>query len=213
MCTRPATSREHVPPRCLFPPGNESRKALISVPSCDEHNNGKSTDDDFISQVLALASGAKSSAVALTIDRVTRAVQRAPKLMQHLLSFPVGVLCHDQSEELRVESLGLKLDMSRFDDHMSTCARALYFDRTKSKFFGVISVITSFTLYAATDVQHRQIRDAFRDAKDFFSDKLSIGENPEVFFYKWDENQDQCIMLFTFYTNLQVLVRLDKRNC
>ena len=50
-CGEPAMSEEHVPPKCLFPEqkdtGKDYRKNLITVPSCDKHNAGKSCDDEF----------------------------------------------------------------------------------------------------------------------------------------------------------------------
>lgn len=53
MCDQPATSREHVPPACLFPEEKDIRTSLfrnnlITVPSCDLHNSKKSTDDEFL---------------------------------------------------------------------------------------------------------------------------------------------------------------------
>lgn len=211
MCARPATGREHVPPKCLFPPEKKFRNALIRVPSCDEHNNKKSADDEFIWYVLALASDTTDSAVARTIDRVKCAVRRTPKLMQHLLSLPVCITRYDQ-ENSPDERLGLKLDMNRFDDAMSKCARALYFEQTKTKFLGLITVRTSFTLYAVSDAHNEQVQGAFENAEKFFSRKPAIGENAEVFSYQWDESEESCMMLLTFYKNLKVLVRLDKRK-
>lgn len=44
MCEKPATSVEHIPPKCLFPEqkdlpgGADLRKQLLTVPACDEHN-------------------------------------------------------------------------------------------------------------------------------------------------------------------------------
>jgi len=52
MCDQSSTSREHVPPRCLFPESKDVRgdfrQNLLTVPSCDEHNSGKSADDEFL---------------------------------------------------------------------------------------------------------------------------------------------------------------------
>ena len=55
-CGRDATSREHVPPKCLFPEDKDIksiykgtfRRSLITVPSCDEHNLAKSHDDEYL---------------------------------------------------------------------------------------------------------------------------------------------------------------------
>ncbi len=66
MCERDATSREHVPPLCLFPEikdtkGINFRKDLITVPSCDLHNSKKSDDDEFL--MLSLSGLLKNNPV------------------------------------------------------------------------------------------------------------------------------------------------------
>ena len=49
MCDSIATTREHVPPKCLFPEKKDIgddiyRQNLITVPSCDKHNTSKSQE-------------------------------------------------------------------------------------------------------------------------------------------------------------------------
>lgn len=58
FCNLPGTTDEHVPPRAIFPaqkdfPGENHRLDLITVPSCTEHNSGKSDDDEFLLVSLA----------------------------------------------------------------------------------------------------------------------------------------------------------------
>src|SRR4051812_40697399 len=57
MCAELATSREHVPPKCISPEqkdvGRDFRENLITVPSCREHNGRKSRDDEFLLVCLA----------------------------------------------------------------------------------------------------------------------------------------------------------------
>ncbi|UZJ61194.1 hypothetical protein OKW98_05580 [Pseudomonas sp. KU26590] len=49
-CEKPATGMEHVPPQSFFIKGQ--RDGLISVPSCDVHNQQKSKDDEYVRAVL-----------------------------------------------------------------------------------------------------------------------------------------------------------------
>lgn len=51
-CGKPATSRDHVPPRNLFPGPQPS--ALVTVPSCDACNQGASLDDEYFRLIVAL---------------------------------------------------------------------------------------------------------------------------------------------------------------
>ena len=58
MCGNPAITKEHVPPKCLFPEKKDIgtdkyRLDLITVPSCEKHNNLKSDDDEFLMVSLA----------------------------------------------------------------------------------------------------------------------------------------------------------------
>ena len=52
-CGKPATSREHAPPRSFFP--DSSKLNLITVPSCDIHNGRKSKDDEYVRALLVMS--------------------------------------------------------------------------------------------------------------------------------------------------------------
>ena len=61
MCDNLATTKEHVPPKCLFPEKKDLkdisldlRKALIKAPSCVDHNCKKSGDDEYLFNVLSM---------------------------------------------------------------------------------------------------------------------------------------------------------------
>lgn len=49
-CNNIATSVEHVPAKCFFP--KEHRKNLITVPSCEQHNNETSKDDEYVRGII-----------------------------------------------------------------------------------------------------------------------------------------------------------------
>ena len=51
-CQRPATTKDHVPPRSLFTTPAES--GLIAVPACRECNEGASQDDEYFRNVVTL---------------------------------------------------------------------------------------------------------------------------------------------------------------
>ena len=55
VCDAPATCREHVPARGIFPTESEFRKSLITVPSCAAHNTDKSDEDEFLRWILISA--------------------------------------------------------------------------------------------------------------------------------------------------------------
>ena len=81
MCELPATSTEHVPPRCLFPeqkdiPTTDYRKNLFTVPSCNAHNTLKSRDDEFLMVSLAGIFGNNSIGYGHKLTKVDRTLRR-----------------------------------------------------------------------------------------------------------------------------------------
>ena len=45
-CTERGSTKEHVPPKAFFP--KDQREQLLTVPSCPQHNNDKSTHDLYV---------------------------------------------------------------------------------------------------------------------------------------------------------------------
>ncbi len=59
-CEKPGTTKEHTPPRAFFP--EDKRNQLLTVPACEDHNNGKSADDIYVlAQICMNASPANES--------------------------------------------------------------------------------------------------------------------------------------------------------
>lgn len=45
-CNQNGTTKEHIPPKSFFP--KDQRDQLLTVPSCELHNNAKSSDDVYV---------------------------------------------------------------------------------------------------------------------------------------------------------------------
>jgi hypothetical protein len=90
MCGQPATSREHIPPACLFPEEKDIktsifRNNLITVPSCNEHNSKKSKDDEFLMGCMAGIVGNNVIGFFHAHTKVKRAIERNGKEFIHVL--------------------------------------------------------------------------------------------------------------------------------
>jgi hypothetical protein len=70
---RPATSKEHIPPKSIF---LESPKEYLSVPACDKCNNSTKLEDEYLRQVMA---GAGWTEEALKVWRQ----KVKPKFLDH----------------------------------------------------------------------------------------------------------------------------------
>ncbi len=156
MCTATANSREHVPPKCLFPEAKdigenvELRKNLITVPSCELHNSAKSKDDEFL--LLGLILNILNNGTAMTHfqTKVMRALTRNPRLF--------GAFAKSQQEVVAVNSDGaaintliVKVDNRRFLGSLDHVARGLYYHANQTRFDGGCSILPDFMLYAGTE--------------------------------------------------------------
>jgi hypothetical protein len=90
MCNEHAISKEHIPPKCLFPelkdiPDKNFRTNLITVPSCVNHNSKKSNDDEFLMVSLAGVIGNNSIGYRHHMGKVNRAIKRSSyKLLEEV---------------------------------------------------------------------------------------------------------------------------------
>ncbi len=216
-CEVDASSDEHAPPKCLFPErkdvadGTDYRVNLITVPSCDAHNSAKSRDDEYLLQ--ALAGSYTSSQVGLTqfITKVRRAFERSPSKASSFVKLSEPVMLKRDSAAEWEQGAEVIVEAERLDNVLGNCARALYFHATGKKFAGPVHVITAFTMYKHPVVQEN-VNSGVRAATEYFSSHPPKGENPEVFWYKFEESENTAVFLMQFYESSEVLVRFDKRS-
>ena len=218
MCDAEETSVEHAPPKCLFPvrkdvpDGADYRINLITVPSCELHNGLKSHDDEYLLQ--SLAGSYTSSQVGLTqfITKVSLSFNRAPSKASSFIRRSEPALLKRNAADEWEHGAEIIVEAERLDRVLGNCARALYFHETSNKFVGPVHVITAFTMYKHPDVQANVTRDV-EAATTHFASHPAKGENPFVFWYKFEESQDTATFLMCFYSTSEVLVRLQKRPC
>jgi hypothetical protein len=67
-CPRRGTTKEHIPPKAFFP--KDQRNQLLTVPSCELHNNAKSTDDIYVLAHICLNSSPSNKSRDVFIERV-----------------------------------------------------------------------------------------------------------------------------------------------
>jgi hypothetical protein len=85
MCESIATSVEHAPPKCIFPEakdtlsGEDYRKNLITVPSCDAHNLARSKDDEYLLHVLAASITSNNVGLNQFLTKSRRAFDESPR--------------------------------------------------------------------------------------------------------------------------------------
>lgn len=183
-CSNVATSKEHVPPLCLFPEqkdanGRDFRKNLITVPSCDEHNTKKSSDDEFLMASLSPIVGNNSAAYLQTLTKLQRANKRSKgRLFNETLSDARNLVLKSSNGGHFPVSIGHP-DIRRMCSALEHVARGLYFYLRKSRFEGKCVVLPEFVIFVG-DLELVKIV-AGKLSRQERLKWQQIGDNPEIF--------------------------------
>lgn len=118
-CGQPANTKEHMPPKSFFPKGGNLQ--LKTVPSCKEHNNDKSGDDQYLLAHICMNAGSGQNLPKQIFMRsVAPYLQKSEKFRKSLADGSIGL----PNCARRYIVGNARLD--NFFDHLSY---AVYFDR------------------------------------------------------------------------------------
>jgi hypothetical protein len=213
MCERASTSREHAPPQCLFPEskdaGNDLRKQLITVPSCDLHNSRKSADDEFLLISLAGIIGNNSIGYAHKFTKVNRAIKRSAFRLLDEAMKDKRLEWVEFAPNRFIDVIWGTPDYERLANCFDRISRALHFHRFGQKFLGTTK---AFLGYTRTELPNPT------EFKRFIKDKVEseltgkprLGSNPKVFTYQFTDPDIYGLFLvhLQFYGGLNVYVSL-----
>ena len=152
FCGQPGTSREHVPPLCIFPEAKDSfgkdwRTNLITVPSCEEHNLKKSKDDEFLMACVTATVGNNGAAYLQTKTKLRRAFERNDKrLLKCIISDPKNAIWKSPAGSEFPIVVG-QPDLPRLYRALDHVARGLYFHVNRSPFKGTCRLLADWIKY------------------------------------------------------------------
>lgn len=218
MCNRPSTSREHVPPRCLFPEvkdvGVDCRRDLVTVPSCDEHNSGKSADDEFLMVSLAGIIGNNSIGYSHKFSKVNRAIRRSSfSLLNKAINNQKWYVVEFGPNKF-IDVVWGTPDYDRLIRCFDRIARGIHLAHFERKFHGRSQILLGYTKSELPNPAEYQrfIRD--KVAVELHG-KPRLGSNPSVFSYQFTAPDQFGLFLvhLQFYGGLDVYVSLVPDGC
>ncbi|EMJ87272.1 hypothetical protein [Leptospira meyeri] len=194
-CEKLSTSREHIPAQSFFP--KEYREELITVPSCDEHNTKKSTDDEYVRNLFAMNAEINQVGYDHGIDKVVRSFLRNPLFKKRVFgnakdTFYLGEPTKEapiEKERLIEYLAGIGYGLFRYD-----------FDKNYDGhwYVHVDFQLTDPTIKSSLSLPELKIRDFFRNTN-FPKSKT---KNPEVFQYSYFKEEDKLIYKLVFYERI-----------
>jgi hypothetical protein len=209
-CANIATTREHVPPRCLFPErkdalgGRDYRRNLVTVPACGEHNAAKSDDDWYFLWVVSTNMAANNVGTRQAFTKVGRSHRRRPALGHGILEDATDVLVIDSRSGVEHEAAEAPLDEVRFKRVLKLVALGIYRHHFQASWLDEVRAHADFIAESDAELKPqsnvaRQV--LFEAASKLFGSEPRYGENPDVFWYQVHEPEARyrCLMRLVFY--------------
>lgn len=212
MCSREATSKEHIPPKAIFPkakdlpPDASPIQNLITVPSCDVHNTQKSGDDEYVIYAIIAYFENNSKTLPPLISKMARAGVRKSKAIRKLKDGSLPVSLDGRP------TIAIDVDLTKFNKSIEQMARGLYFYEYKLHwldafrfFYPAFSFITERNAAEANQLQ-QELADHLRSelSSDF------QGENPDYFKYQLhrytEDSKFSIIVRLVFYEGMELYV-------
>ena len=209
MCNEVATSREHVPPKCLFPErkdiGGDYRKDLVTVPSCDKHNSMKSKDDEFLMVSLAGIIGNNSIGLHHKFGKVDRAIRRSSNRLLEKVFLRRKHFVVELDENKFIEIIWGTPDHVRLVSCFEHIAYGIYYNHFKTRFSGEVKILLGYL--HSDDQNTRTFRDLVKHKCEIeLKDKPLHGENKEIFYYQFTEPDEFGLFALNlcFYGGLNI---------
>lgn len=203
-CGKPATSKEHIPPKCIFPTNSRYRKDLITVPACDEHNTDKALEDEFIMACVTPSVLNNNLAIAETRTRLKATLDKKPGLLAATMK-NIKWFEHEKSGIVLAEA-----DVPRLTREFELMARGLYFYEKRRRFEGTCTVLTNFVVFR--ELEDRMLEACRATIKKLVDKEKTAwewqGANKEVFAYHLEENDGIGMVVLRFFEGVEVYIGL-----
>jgi len=212
MCESEETSREHVPPRCLFPEKKDIghskyRNNLITVPSCDLHNSHKSKDDEFLMVSIAGIVGNNSIGYLHNRGKVNRALRRTSYKLLSKILFKQKLAKLNVKDNKFLDVIVGTPDVERLISCFENIAYGVYRHHFGESFVGEIKVIPAFL--TSLDKNTRNFNNFVKHKFSIeLSGKSQMGHNPDVSYYQFTDIDNNGVsgLKMCFYGNVDVYV-------
>jgi len=214
FCGEKVTTREHVPPKCLFPETNNCndinyRVNLITVPSCDKHNSEKSKDDEYLHFILTSLLGSNQIANYQFSKKIIKLFKRRPYIARTFIQNPENIWVKENG--LIVPSISYTVDITRFYSSLEHIARGLIYSTSGTILNDkkIQIVYTSATFSSISDEKKISLAKFVIKTKDFLNIATEYqGNNQKIFKYKVLSDDSSYIVFFIFYEMFEVLVSI-----
>jgi hypothetical protein len=216
FCDAAATSREHIPPACLFPEakdlddGVDYRKELITVTSCDHHNSSRSRDDEYLQLILIFGYFNNAAARRHFNTKIVRALTRRPAMLAALYANQTPVVVD------AVPTVAVDVDRMRFNAALERVCQGLCVAQEGRRWGKPIEIHTPVLLAmndSDADEIDRLTTNLSKAVMGILKGAEKRGANAEIFWYQLrvDEGKDRMLCRMVFDGGSDVFAVSDPR--
>jgi hypothetical protein len=194
MCNAPATSDEHVPPKCFFPEHLQGKR-LLTVPACEKHNSGNATDVEYVRGILCVQYGTNATGEQV-FEKSKNTWDHSPKLFDRSFSGmgSAEVMDDDKTEEIGV----FKADLPRVKKVVEAIAHAVYYLENGRSWPGKFEIFCAFH----SEKSLRGLPDGSEAQGNFLANRPYATRqtlHPDVFELRVHESERELIYAMRFY--------------
>jgi hypothetical protein len=183
--------------------------ARDTVPSCEQHNSAKSSDDEFLLVSLAGIVGNNSIGYLHKFTKVNRAIYRSSfALLEQAMKNP-RLEALEFGPNQFIDVIWGTPDYERLTACFDRIARGLHLAHFEQKFVGSTRTLLGYT--RNNEPNPAEFQRFIRDKVELeLHDKPRIGTNPEVFTFQFTDRDQFGLYLvhLQFYGSLDVFVAL-----
>ncbi len=196
-CDDEGITDEHIPPKCIFPKGNNNQ--LITIKSCRQHNNEKSGDDEYFRNIISIMIDTNKYGVNQFANKTIKSLIRNKDANFSLLKMLTPVIFDGR------KTFELEIDEKRFTRYVSQMASGFYFYHFGVTYNGDwnISIQTKLiNINSVYDMAYFELLDDYAKFQDAFVQQLTY--NKDIFNYYIFKYNDLIVFKFVFYGGVNI---------
>jgi hypothetical protein len=190
-CERLASTVEHCPPKSFFPEGQ--RHNLMTVGSCEQHNNDNSMDVEYVRNTLTTLWGVNNAGQELFESKTRGSLDRSPKLLTQTFSTMRPLIYEEQQVGV------FRLDLDRLTRVFEACVRAVHYRDTQQKHLNWAIVMPRLGFDTPLPEHQKQNWTRLLEMMQAIPFAKKATANPSVFEYGGAQIQGQYLYCLFFY--------------
>ena len=197
MCGALATTKDHIPPLCIFPKPRPSN--LITIPACNACNHDRSFDDEYFRLVIAAGSRDAPQSHNVLRQRIIPRMRETPALIVEFLKSVQRVDFHSPDHTFIGQAPVFQINRPRVQAVIDKIVRGLFFKHTNRR-LAVSHIVEDYLSYPKVE---KPLQDVIAELS-----LVNVGDG-SIFSYRYhisDTNESESFWFLMFYNDTSLFI-------